>query len=65
MDLKEQVRLHMIEVKIDMNLQAYEVQLQRLREEKALESNPEASKVLDKWIWMNEKRIELLTMLKH
>ena len=64
MEIKEQVRLHMIEVKIDMTLQANELQLERLTEELATENDEGAKEVLKKWIAKYQDRIELLNSLK-
>ena len=52
--------LMILKAKIEMSIVAYEVQLERLKEEKETENDEHALNVLDRWIFANEKRIELL-----
>ena len=59
------IKLTVLEAKIDMTIQAYEIQMQRLKEENELFKDVEhIVKSNKKWIWLNEKRIELLNDLK-
>jgi hypothetical protein len=61
--LKTQMELSLLQGKIEISLTGYQVQLERLKEERETENDEHAIKVLDQWIWLNEKRIELLTDL--
>lgn len=56
--------LMILKAKIEMSIVAYEIQLEKLKEEKETENDEQALNVLDRWIFANEKRIELLTDLK-
>ena len=56
--------LMILKAKIEMSIVAYEIQLERLKEERETETDEQALNVLDRWIFANEKRIELLTDLK-
>ena len=62
--MKTQSELMVLKTKIEINISAYEIQLERLREEFETENDLGAKQILSKWIWLNEKRIELLTDLK-
>ncbi len=63
--MKAESKLMVLKTKIEINISAYEIQLERLREEKEMYKDmEEVVKGIDKWIWLNEKRIELLNDLK-
>lgn len=62
--MKAESELMVLQTKIEINISAYEIQLERLREEFATENDLGAKEILNKWIWLNEKRIELLNDLK-
>lgn len=62
--MKAESELMILKAKIEMSIVAYEIQLERLKEEKETENDEQALNVLDRWIFANEKRIELLNDLK-
>jgi hypothetical protein len=64
MNAETEIKLMRLEVKIDMTLQAYQIQLDQLREELETENDETSKEIIKKWIWMNEKRIDLLNDLK-
>jgi len=67
MELKEQVRLEMIEMKIEIKIEAYKESINRLEGESKLygEQNfPELVAINDKWIEKYKGFIELLNDLK-
>lgn len=63
MNAETEMKLARLEMNIELRLESYKVQLKQFQDELAEETNPECKEVLNRWIWMNEKRIELLNSL--
>jgi hypothetical protein len=67
MEVKEMVRLQLIDMKIDITVEAYKANIKRLKEENELYTEkefPELVEINNKWIEKYQDRIELLNTLK-
>jgi hypothetical protein len=67
MEVKEMVRLQLIDMKIDITVEAYRANIKRLEEENELYTEkefPELVEINNKWIEKYQDRIELLNTLK-
>ena len=67
MEVKEMVRLQLIDMKIDINIEVYKASINRLKGENDLYTEkefPDLVAINNKWIAKYEDRIELLTELK-
>jgi hypothetical protein len=67
MEVKEMVRLQLIDMKIDINIEVYKASINRLKGENDLYTEkefPDLVSINNKWIAKYEDRIELLTDLK-